>query len=78
MAPALISFTRNTATLTPSQLPLWKYLEHSTFDITDSDGELNGYWLDHPVFDPIDGRLLQNILRINGVEISNGRYVPFP
>jgi hypothetical protein len=79
MSPALISFTRNSATLAPSQLTTqWKYLEHSTFDITDSDGELNGYWLDHPVFDPIDGRWLQNILRINGVEISNGRYVPFP
>jgi Right handed beta helix region len=78
MSPALISFTRNSATLAPSQLTQWKYLEHSTFDITDSDGELNGYWLDHPVFDSIDGRLLQNILRINGVEISNGRYVPFP
>ncbi len=78
IAAALISFTRNSATLTPSQLSQWKYLEHSTFDITDSDGELTGYWLDHPVFDPRDGRLLQNILRINGVEIPNGRYVPFP
>lgn len=77
-APALISFTRNTATLTPSQLSQWKYLEHSTFEITDSDGDLNGYWFDHPVSDPIDGRLLQNILRINGVEIPNGRFVPFP
>lgn len=78
LAPALISFTRNSATLAPSQFSQWKYLEHSTFDITDSDGELNGYWLDHPVFDPRDGRLLQNILWINGVEIPNGRYVPFP
>lgn len=77
-APALISFTRNTATLTPSQLPLWKYLEHSTFDIADPDGNLTGYWFDHPFSDPIEGRALQNILRINGVEILNGRHVPFP
>lgn len=78
MSPALISFTRNTATLTPSQLSQWKYLERSTFDITDSDGNLNGYWFDHPVSDPLDGRTLQNTLSINDVEIPNGRSVPFP
>lgn len=77
-ATALISFTRNSATLIPSQLSQWKYLERSTFDITDSDGNLNGYWFDHPVSDPIDGRTLQNTLSINGVEIPNGRHVPFP
>lgn len=77
-APALISFTRNSATLIPSQLSQWKYLERSTFDITDPDGNLNGYWFDHPVSDPLDGRTLQNTLSINGVEIPNGRSVPFP
>lgn len=82
LAPALISFTRNTATLTPNNplngLSQYKYLEHSIFDVTDSDGNLQSYWLDHPVSDPIDGRTLQNTLSINSVEIPNGRHVPFP
>jgi hypothetical protein len=78
LTPALISFTRNEATLSPSRLNFWKFLERSTFNITYPDGELDGYWFDHPVSDPIDGRTLQNILKINGVEIPNGRYVPFP
>lgn len=77
LTPALISFTRNTATFAPSQLTTqWKYLEHSTYYITDSDGDLNGYWFDHPASDPVDGRTLQNTLIINGVVIPNGRYVP--
>jgi hypothetical protein len=52
--PALISFTRVTAANSPAQLdptgkPLsYKYLENSTYDITYSNGELDGYWLDHP------------------------------
>jgi hypothetical protein len=79
MAPALISFTRSTAALTPAQLTTqWKYLERSTFDITDADGSLAGYWVDHPPTDPADGRTLRNVLRINGAVVPNGRYVPFP
>ena len=81
-APALITFNRNTATLNPGSstngVTRFKYLEHSTYNITDADGELNGYWFDHPVSDSVDGRTLQNTLRINGVVIPNGRYVPFP
>ena len=77
LAPALISFTRSSTTITPSELAQWKYLEHSTYNIADPDGELTGYWFDHPVTDPIDGRTLYNVLRINGAVIPNGRYVPF-
>ncbi len=77
-APAIITFTQLSATLAPAQLNQWKYLEHSTFNLTDPNGELNGYWFDHPATDPIDGRTLQNILSINGTVIPNGRYVPFP
>lgn len=82
LAPAIISFTQIPATLFPSQLNTgptqFKYLEHSTFNITDAEGDLVGSWIDHPASDPIDGRILQNILRINGVDTPNLRYVPFP
>ena len=81
--PALISFTRFTASNTPAQLnPIgkrlsYRYLEDSIYDITYSNGELDGYWLDHPETDLFDGRTLKNVLRINGNEIINGRYIPY-
>lgn len=80
-APALITFTRSTAALSPSQLSpssgaSWKYLQDSSFQIRDSQNSLAGYWLDHPEFDPFDGRELNNVLTINGDEIPNGRTIP--
>ena len=81
--PAFISFTPFTASNTPAQLnPVgrllsYKYLESSTYDITYSNGELDGYWVDHPETDPFDARTLKNVLRINGNEILNGRYIPY-
>ena len=41
--------------------------------ISDPNGDLNGYWFDHPAVDPIDGRFLNNVLTVNGLTISNGR-----
>lgn len=83
--PALITFTRSTASLEPSQLDgpcgtafgCFKYLQDSIFDITYTTGELDGFWFDHPAIEPIDGRILENVLRINGDEIPNGRFIPF-
>ncbi len=78
LTPALISFTLFTAALHPdAELPMWKYLERSIFDIR-HDGELDGYWFDHPATDPIDERTLENVLKVNGDEIPNGRFIPFP
>lgn len=76
--PALIAFTRFTAsinpsTLTPSPGNSWKYLLQSRFNISDPDLSLAGYWLDHPHTDPVDGRVLLNTLIMNGVEIMQGR-----
>ncbi len=53
-----------------------KYLQSSVFDITYGKGELDGFWFDHPEDEPIDGRRLGNVLRINGDEIPNGRFIP--
>ena len=70
---ALITFTRNTSAIFPNQLKNFKYLQESIFTIIDPGGDLNGYWFDHPATDPIDGRTLQNTLRVNGVKVPNGR-----
>jgi len=73
-AQALITFTRNTTAISPPELKKgFKYLQDSTITISDPGGDLNGYWLDHPAIDPIDGRLLNNRLKVNGVTIPNGR-----
>ena len=75
-APALMTFTRNSAALSPAQLSSWKYLQDSSFRISDPQDSLADYWLDHPEVDPIDGRTLQNVLTINGIRIENGRTIP--
>jgi hypothetical protein len=72
-SPALITFTRSTAAMFPNQLKSLNYLQNSSFTISDSGNDLNGYWFDHPAADPIDGRLLQNVLKVNGLTIPNGR-----
>jgi hypothetical protein len=82
VVPALITFTRSTAALVPTQLApsptgtSWKYLQESSFRIHDPLDSLAGYWLDHPEFDPIDGRQLQNALIVNGREVATGRTIP--
>lgn len=84
LAPALISFTRFSAALNPSELDpalsptSWKYLAGSLYDIHDAEGELADVWLDHPATDPIDGRFLGNTLRIDDNEVPEGRTVPSP
>jgi hypothetical protein len=75
-APALVTFTRNSAALSPAQLTSWKYLQDSNFRISDPQNSLAGFWLDHPVVDPIDGRNLENLLIINGSRIENDRTIP--
>jgi hypothetical protein len=81
--PTLISFTRFTASNTPTQLnpagntQSFKYVEGSLYNITYYNGELDGYWFDNPETDPIDGRVLNNVLRINGNEIRSGRFIPY-
>ena len=74
LAQALITFTRNSTAIFPGELKKdFKYLQGSTFTISDPGGDLNGYLFDHPATDPIDGRFLNNTLKVNGVKIPNGR-----
>jgi hypothetical protein len=78
--PALITFTRSTATLNTTQLPLWQYLHGSTFTVSDPDGSLAGYQLDHRLNDPpipppqcpndVVSEPLGNHFLYNGIEIA--------
>jgi hypothetical protein len=73
---AIITFERNTATLHPVQMDptkrptSYKYLQSASYNVRYDDGSLDGYWLDHPVVDPIDRRILNNHLIVNGLEIQ--------
>ena len=81
LTPGLVTFTRNTAALTPSTLPQWQYLHATTFMLSDRDGTLADAWIDHPASDPFVGPCpgdaahepLQNTLIYNGVELLEGR-----
>jgi hypothetical protein len=78
--PALITFTRSSTTLLPSQRSQYKYLHNSTFRISDSSGSLAAYTLDHRDNDPASAaqlcpgealsQPLGNHFFYNGVEIA--------
>jgi photosystem II stability/assembly factor-like uncharacterized protein len=81
LTSGLVTFTRNTAALTPAMLPQWQYLHGATFTIEDEDGVLANAWIDHPATDPFLGpcpadakhEALDNVLIYNGHELPNGR-----
>ena len=81
LAPALVTFTRNTAALAPGTLSQWQYLHGAAFTITDPDGTLADAWIDHPERDPFLGpcpgdatnELLNNTFTYNGALFANGR-----
>ena len=63
----LISFTRFTAFLDPSQLSAFKYLESSSFTIKYSDDSFDGVVVDDPAVDPISGDVLGNSLVVQNI-----------
>lgn len=81
LAPALLTFTRNSAATSPATLPQWQYLHGATFTVTDPDGTLAGARIDHPELDPFVGPCpddavqepLGNTLLYNGVALPYGR-----
>jgi len=93
-AVSLITFTNSRATelpceLDPANTPLtcptlmgnplqyWEYLEASVFDLHHS-GELGGALIDHPEIEPVDGRVLSNVLRINDGVVDHETFVVVP
>ena len=81
LTPALVTFSRNMAALSPALLPQWQYLHGAAFSIDDREGTLAGAWIDHPATDPFvgpcandaDHEPLQNTLLYNGETLLYGR-----
>lgn len=93
-ATSLITFTNSRATELPCELdpantrldcpslagnPLqyWEYLQSSVFDLHHS-GELDGALIDHPEIEPVDGRVLNNQLVLNGELAPHETFVVVP
>jgi hypothetical protein len=74
---ALIDNGRNTSTFAfTNSLGIrgnFKYLQHSTYQVADLDGELEGFDYDHPLEDPFDGSpVVGNVIIYNGTVQPNG------
>jgi hypothetical protein len=81
--PGLITFTNARATVQPAELnpkippppgqsSHWEYLTNARFTLR-HDGELDGALIDHPQFQPVDGYLLGNELRVNRYACPSAR-----
>jgi hypothetical protein len=77
-APAFFTFTSFFVWCCGASLKDTKYIQDSSFQITDLDGELVGYDYDNPVTDPFDGTMLNNTLTVNGVVIPPGTKISPP
>ncbi len=56
-----------------------KYMQESTLQVDDLDGELEGFDFDHPLNDPFDGSpVVGNVLIYNGEVQPNGLYISLP
>jgi len=51
----------------------FKYMQHSTYQVADLDGELEEFDYDHPLEDPFDGSpVVGNAIIYNGTVQPNG------
>ena len=93
-AVSLITFTNSRATELPCELDpantklecptlmgnpfqYWEYLQNTVFDLH-HNGELDGALIDHPGIEPVDGRVLNNTLRINDEVAEHQTFVVVP
>ena len=58
-------------------LQYWEYLQQSVFDLHHG-GELDGALIDHPEIEPVDARVLNNVLRINDEVVDYETFVVVP
>ena len=71
-APAFFTFVSADVDLFGASLQNFKYVQNSTYQVTDLDGELTGFDYDNPVTDPLNGATLNNALILNGASIQPG------
>jgi hypothetical protein len=71
-AGALFSFTAGDVSLGSASIQNLTYLQNSTCDVTDLDGELAGFDYDNPAADPISAIVLHNALSVNGTTVLPG------
>jgi hypothetical protein len=71
-AAALFDFTRWDVSLGIQSPLVYKFVEGSTYQVTDIDGKLAGFDYDHPLMDPVSGTVLDNTFTVNGVEVPHG------
>ena len=71
-AAALFDFTRWDVSLGMQSPAVYKFVEGSTYQVTDIDGEFAGFDYDHPVMDPVSGIALNNTFTLNGAEVPHG------
>jgi hypothetical protein len=73
---ALFDFTQVGASLGRMSRQDYKYIQDSTFQVADLDGELEGFDYDHPLDDPYDGSpVVGNFLIVNGDLQPNGIWI---
>ncbi len=80
---ALIGNGRNTAMFAfTNSLGIrgnFKYMQHSTYQVADLDGGLEGFDYDHPLNDPFDGSpVVGNVIIYNGTLQPNGIQITTP
>jgi hypothetical protein len=68
----VITFTRNTTSLTPGQREFWKYARGSSYTISWTEEVLDGLLIDHPTHIPDTQVALDNVLVINGQTVAPG------
>ncbi len=70
---SLMGFTNRDASTGLGSRQDYKYMQESTFQVADLDGELEGFDYDHPLEDPFDGSpVVGNVLIVNGQVQPNG------
>ncbi len=70
---SLFDFTHKGVSLGGQPRELWKYMQESTFEVADLDGELAGFDYDHLLNDPFDDSpVVGNVLLYNGEVQPNG------
>jgi hypothetical protein len=71
-AGTLFDFIAADVSLGAASIQSFKYLQNSSYQLTDLDGELAGFDYDNPATDPVSGTVLNNTLSVNGAVIPSG------